>query len=147
SAILLTRFLSRAGVAEVSDFMPITELGHAHDLVRRAKCIRGELTFRMVCQPRFDYGRATHRIERDGNDVIFISEGADKSVLRLRSEVPVKIENGAATAEFCLHSSESVAFTLKDARTTAEKPPSAPNYVTDAFKETMNFWHCWVAKS
>src|ERR1043166_6776155 len=29
SNILLTRFLSEAGMAEVSDFMPVTELGHA----------------------------------------------------------------------------------------------------------------------
>jgi GH15 family glucan-1,4-alpha-glucosidase len=37
SAILLTRFVASAGVAEVSDFMPLTELGHAHNLVRRAR--------------------------------------------------------------------------------------------------------------
>ena len=37
SAILLTRFVAWAGVAEVSDCMPITGLGHAHNLVRRAK--------------------------------------------------------------------------------------------------------------
>src|SRR5262245_46367972 len=30
SNILLSRFLSSDGVAEISDFMPITELGHAH---------------------------------------------------------------------------------------------------------------------
>ena len=35
--ILLTRFLSSDGVAEISDFMPITSLGHAHDLVRMAE--------------------------------------------------------------------------------------------------------------
>src|SRR5215813_2764134 len=34
SNILLSRFLSEDGVAEVSDFMPITAMGHAHDLVR-----------------------------------------------------------------------------------------------------------------
>src|SRR5262245_64840768 len=43
SNILLTRFLANYAVAEVSDFMPITELGHAHDLVRRAKTVRGEV--------------------------------------------------------------------------------------------------------
>jgi len=37
SNILLSRFLSSDGVAEISDFMPITELGHAHNVVRRAK--------------------------------------------------------------------------------------------------------------
>src|SRR6266481_3262813 len=40
--MLLTRFLSADGVAEVSDFMPIKAEGHAHHLVRRAKAVRGE---------------------------------------------------------------------------------------------------------
>ena len=44
--MLLTRFLSADGVAEVSDFMPIKAEGHAHHLVRRAKAVRGELSSR-----------------------------------------------------------------------------------------------------
>lgn len=31
--ILLTRFLSDEGVAELSDFMPLAEMGHSHDIV------------------------------------------------------------------------------------------------------------------
>jgi GH15 family glucan-1,4-alpha-glucosidase len=64
SNILHTRFLAREGVAEVSDFMAIEHLGHAHDLVRRAKVVRGQMRFRMVCQPRFDYARASHHVEQ-----------------------------------------------------------------------------------
>ena len=48
--VLLTRFLSDKGVAEISDFMPIQEMGHAHDIIRRVKTIRGEISFRMLCQ-------------------------------------------------------------------------------------------------
>jgi GH15 family glucan-1,4-alpha-glucosidase len=59
SNILLTRFLSDAGVAEISDFMPAEQEG-THELVRRAKTVRGEIHFRMVCQPRFDYARSKH---------------------------------------------------------------------------------------
>src|SRR6185503_1732234 len=94
SVILLTRFLAVDGVAEVSDFMPVREFGHAHDLVRRAKTVRGNVRFRMVCDPRFDYGRAKQRIEKRDGEVLFLSEGPDKMALRLRSEVPVRIENG-----------------------------------------------------
>src|SRR5690348_3842203 len=39
SNVLLTRFFSEDGLAEVSDFMAITPAGPAHNLVRRAKCI------------------------------------------------------------------------------------------------------------
>src|SRR6266568_1309630 len=113
SNILLTRFLSKEGVAEISDFMPITKLGHAHDLVRRAKAIQGELRFRMVCEPRFDYGRAGHRIEKKKREVIFISRGKDKTAIRLRSEVPLRIEAGKAVAEFKLRSGDCAAFVLE----------------------------------
>src|SRR5689334_1677507 len=75
SNILLTRFLSEAGVGEMSDFMPIMELGHAQNLVRRAKTIRGDMKWRMVCEPRFDYGRAGHRVEKKKNEILFHSRG------------------------------------------------------------------------
>ncbi len=147
SNILLTRFLSDAGVAEVSDFMPITALGHAHDLVRRAKTVRGEIRYRMVCAPRFDYGRAEHRIEKHKNEVVFISRGADKTALRLRSQVPLRVEQGAAVAEFKLHSGQKAAFILEDANYSGGSPAARADYVINAFKETMNFWQGWIARS
>ena len=76
--MLLTRFLSADGVAEVSDFMPIKAEGHAHHLVRRAKAVRGELSFRMICAPAFDYGRAGHKVEAKRGEVLFTSEAADR---------------------------------------------------------------------
>jgi GH15 family glucan-1,4-alpha-glucosidase len=145
SALLLTRFLCADGVGEVSDFMPIQKLGHSHDLVRRVKTVRGEMRYRMICEPRFDYGRASHRIEQRKNEVLFVSEGADKTALRLRSEMPVRIENGAAVAEFNLGSEQTAAFILEDAG--IESRSAARDYVTEAFKETMTFWQQWVGRS
>lgn len=147
SNILLTRFLAAAGVGEVSDFMPITDLGHAHNLVRRAKTVRGEMMWRMVCEPRFDHGRAGHDIEQKKNEVFFHSQGPDETVLRLRTEKPVRIENGAAVAEFRLRSDETAAFVLEEARCSGPSCSAAPDYVADSFKQTMNFWHEWIRKS
>ncbi|HET7624735.1 MAG TPA: glycoside hydrolase family 15 protein [Verrucomicrobiae bacterium] len=147
SNMLLTRFMSDAGMVEVSDFMPITEMGHAHDLVRRAKTIRGEVRYRMICNPRFDYGRAEHRVEHKKNEVLFISKGEDKTVLRLRSDVPVKIVNGAAVAEFKLRSGECAAFVLEDGARRGGSPSSSEDYVSESFKQTMNFWQQWIRRS
>src|SRR5262245_49053466 len=102
SNILLTRFLSKDGVVEISDFMPVEEVAKPYNLIRRVKSVRGEARIRMVCAPRFDYARSGHRIERTGNDVIFASEGEDQIVLRLKSPVPLQIENGDAVAHFVL---------------------------------------------
>ncbi len=70
--VLLTRFLDADGVAEVSDFMPVDDAGQAHNLVRRAKTVRGEVRFRMRCEPRFDYGRATHTVERRSDTEVLL---------------------------------------------------------------------------
>jgi GH15 family glucan-1,4-alpha-glucosidase len=120
SNILLTRFLSADGVVEISDFMPVEEVGISHNLVRRVKCVRGETEIRMVCAPRFNYARSSHKVERigtDGNTILFTSEGEDRTALRLTSSHPLQIENGDAVATFRLKPDESVSFVLEDAPT------------------------------
>jgi GH15 family glucan-1,4-alpha-glucosidase len=147
--VLLTRSLAAAGVAEVSDFMPIvTRAGDPrHAVVRRAKCVRGEVEFDMVCDPRFDYGRAEHRVDLRDGEVIFESKGADRTALRLRTPTPVEIRGGAAVSRFRLSVGETAAFVLERANAGGASPSASPDYVADAFKETVNFWRTWVGHS
>ena len=145
--ILLTRFLSDAGVAELSDFMSIQHLGHSHDLVRRVKVVRGELRLRMTCAPRFDYGRAKHKVEKRKHEILFVSKGKDRTVLRLRCSVPMRVVNGDAVAEFKLKAEESASFILEQVQPHQDSPSAQPDYVSDSFKETMNFWQQWVRLS
>ena len=147
--VLLTRFLSDAGVAEVSDFMPVEDAGVPHNLVRRAKSVRGEIRFVMRCDPRFDYARATHTVERRGEtEVLFVGRaGARELALRLRSSVPMQIADGAATAEFTLRADESAWFVLEVVTSGEPSPSERTDYVSDAFKETVNFWRAWIGRS
>src|SRR5262245_15564482 len=147
--VLLTRFLDADGVAEVSDFMPVDEAGHAHTVVRRAKTVRGELRFQMRCDPRFDYARATHTAERRSDtEVLFIGRsGSGELALRLRSSIPLQIENGAAVAEFSLAADASAWFVLEVVHGQDPSPSEQPDYESDAFKRTVNYWRRWVARS
>ncbi|HEX3719663.1 MAG TPA: glycoside hydrolase family 15 protein [Verrucomicrobiae bacterium] len=145
--ILLTRFLGESGVAEVSDFMAMEHLGHHHNLVRRVKVVRGEIRFRMVCAPRFDYGRAGHRVEVKPNEVLFIPEHKSLPALRLRAETKLRNENGEVTAEFKLRAGETASFILEEVRQGEDSPSQNPDYVSEAFKETQNFWLSWIARS
>jgi len=147
--VLLTRFLSDSGVAEVSDFMPVEDAGVAHNLVRRAKTVRGEIRFAMRCDPRFDYARATHTVERRGvSDIVFIGRsGARELVLRLRSSVALEIKEGAAVAEFTLGADESAWFVLEVVTGNEPSPCENPDYAQDAFKATVNFWRGWIGRS
>ena len=102
SNVLVSRFLSEQGVAEVSDFMSVEEVGEPHTLVRRARTVRGEVRFRMLCAPRFDYARTHHSAEPVKDGVIFTSRGPDETALRLRATLPVQVVNGDGFAEFTL---------------------------------------------
>ncbi len=148
SNVLLSRFLSEGGVAEISDFMAVVgDGGHLHDLVRRVKTVRGEIRFRMVCEPRFDYGRRGHRLDIRDGQAMFHPEGRGIGALRLRSDVPLRGEAGAATAEFTLRAGESVSFVLEEAGDGGPSPSAGEEYVSCAFKDTLNFWRRWVARS
>ena len=71
--VLVTRFLTEAGVRELIDFMPVTG-GHVtgdHRLVRLLRCVRGQMTFEVDVAPRFDYGRRTHELHVLGEGAVF----------------------------------------------------------------------------
>ena len=144
--ILLSRFLSGQGVAEISDFMPIEATTQSHNLIRRAKTVRGEIKYRVVCKPAFDYARAMHKIDIRENEVIFTSNGDDGTVLRLRTSVPLHKEDGAAVGEFTLSDGETASFILENAEESI-KDSSTPDYVSNSFKNTVNYWRNWVGKS
>jgi GH15 family glucan-1,4-alpha-glucosidase len=147
SNILLSRFLFEDGVAEISDFMPIDVSRHAHDLVRRAKTVRGNITYRMACSPRFNYGRTAHRVEPKDGEILFVPEDSTVKALRLRGSVPISTHDGAAVAEFRLGTDESASFVLEEVREKEESPSSAESYVSVSFKETLNFWRRWIGQS
>jgi GH15 family glucan-1,4-alpha-glucosidase len=75
TAVLVTRFLSEAGVAEVVDFMPIhnpTVATDRHRLVRLVRLvIRGTVKLTARIEPRFDYGRAGHKTQVTDTGVVF----------------------------------------------------------------------------
>jgi GH15 family glucan-1,4-alpha-glucosidase len=145
--ILLTRFLGDEGVAEISDFMAMEHLGHTHNLVRRVKVVRGEMRFLMRCAPKFDYGRTGHVIEKRPREILFIPERRGLPALRLRCELPCRVVNGEAVEEFKLRAGQSLAFILEEAGAGEQSPSQNPDYVSDAFKETMNYWLAWIARS
>ncbi len=146
--ILLTRFLGEQGIVALSDFMAIQHLGHRHTLVRRVKVVRGDVKLRMTFAPLFDYGRSGHAVQRQARSLVFIPEAKGLAALRLRSSVPMRVNGGQATAEFVLHADEYAWFIMEEAtENDAESPADRPDYVSEAFKETMNFWLAWIGKS
>ena len=70
--ILMTRFFGEAGIAMITDFMPMQPADPRHSLVRRVKGVRGEISLRMECAPKFNYGRTGHTVEKKGGGRVFV---------------------------------------------------------------------------
>jgi GH15 family glucan-1,4-alpha-glucosidase len=75
TAMLITRFMTEDGVGEVMDFMPVASgpATNRHRLVRQVKVVRGAMTFVADIRPRFDYGRAKHKLDITEDGFVFTS--------------------------------------------------------------------------
>src|SRR3712207_1992957 len=138
--VLLTRFLSPGGVAEILDFMPILRGPEdRHRLVRNVRVIRGRLDFEAECRPAFDYARAEHSVHVDKDGVLF--EGP-KSSLGLASELPLEEgPKGSAGARLSLGAGESATFVLAGLKR-GEGPGEALSGRSfgEMLGETLRYW-------
>jgi GH15 family glucan-1,4-alpha-glucosidase len=139
--VLVTRFLSPAGVAEVQDFMPV---GGSQRLVRRVVGIRGALSFRLECEPRFDYGRASHEVAAGAAGALFRSPGL---CLALSAPVPLALGATGAAAEFDVAAGETVTFVLAPAEAGAEPAPLREDEAGALLEATAAWWREWVSGS
>ena len=145
--VLITRFLSEDGVAEIQDFMPVpaddSEMEH-HKLIRRVRCVRGELPFRAHVAPRFDYGLQPHTLREEDGRAIF--ESASLS-LTLSATAPFELVDGDVISSFRLKQGESVVFCLD--RSDAGGPISfgTAEEAEEAFTATVAYWRRWLSAS
>jgi GH15 family glucan-1,4-alpha-glucosidase len=136
--ILITRFFSAAGVGEVHDFMPV---GGGQQLVRRVVAVRGELRFRLECEPRLNYGRDDHLTSVSAGGAHFRSPSLS---LALGAPVPLTRTTHGVAAEFTLAPGESVTFTLAEG-----DEPTAPTeaWAAQIADETAAYWVDWIGQS
>jgi GH15 family glucan-1,4-alpha-glucosidase len=138
--VLITRFLSPGGVAEVHDFMPI---GGRQRLIRRVVGVRGEIRFGLECEPRFNYGRDAHETSVSARGARFRSQSLS---LTLGCSVPLTRTVRGVRSEFTVRAGESVTFALEEGRGTIATVVSESD-ATALFDETVRFWVDWIAAS
>ncbi|MQS35360.1 glycoside hydrolase family 15 protein [Streptomyces katsurahamanus] len=148
TAILVTRFMSPDGVGEVVDFMPPDRIRTAtdrHTLVRVVRSVRGTVDFTLECRPRFDYGRAEHRLELDGNGALFRAPGIDG---HLRATFPLERDGLDVRGKVTLESGESggIVFTVCASGGEAPAPPTVDG-LAEQIEEVGRFWQHWLRRS
>jgi GH15 family glucan-1,4-alpha-glucosidase len=145
--VLITRFLTEDGVAEVEDFMPVGERqkgDHRQRLIRRVVGVRGRVRFRLECAPRFDYGRERHRTTRHPYGVLF--ESAARR-MTLETDVPLEVNGGDAHASFELGAGDCAAFVLEHVVGPYEPHPRSDEEARALFERTVAYWRGWLARS
>ncbi len=150
SNVLLTRFFSSGGMAEVIDYMPIlSQPGDRSRLVRDARVVRGTMRFEVECRPSFDYARGRHHVSVGKNGAVFAAAGAAHASLALSTAVPLEEwGGGGAGAKFTLEEGARAAFVLSEVED--GEGPGAP-FTRARFEEslhaTLGYWRRWIAGS
>jgi GH15 family glucan-1,4-alpha-glucosidase len=145
TAILVTRYSSETGVAEVMDFMPIDrphEVTDRHRIVRVIQGIRGKVQFDARIEPRFDYGRQPHRTRVEGRTARFSTSDL---TLRVRSLHPLTRDEGAVRARFTIKAGDFGGFMVES----GGGPATGVGHgeIIDLFEETSAFWREWIGRS
>jgi GH15 family glucan-1,4-alpha-glucosidase len=145
--VLLTRFLSPEGVAEVLDFMPVeSKPEERHDLVRSVRVIRGRMHFEVDCRPAFDYARQRHTIALGKTGAVFACANMR---LGLATEVPLQEgPNRSTLARFTLREGESATFVLQELGE-GEGPENVLSGARfqDVLQQTLDYWRRWISRS
>lgn len=151
--ILLTRYLSDEGVAELLDFMPIeggaAPKAYAHQIIRMVRVIKGSIRFQMRCAPRFDYARGKHQACSEEKSICFHSEAEDCPSMALHATVPLTIDGLDAIADFVLERGQTASFAFGSLKKEEKGPRELldPENVEQHFRQTEQFWRTWVGKS
>jgi GH15 family glucan-1,4-alpha-glucosidase len=146
SAILLTRFLSDEGLAEITDFMPVKHNEDHCVISRTVRTIKGTVKYRMHCRLRPDYGKDSIHIEEGDDGFIIFYNSSDKPYLKLTSNCKLNIEDGAITAEFELQENETTSFVLHSSNEEEDikKSGSLKEYTDHAYQKTARYWKDWI---
>lgn len=144
--ILLTRFLSEGGIAEITDFMPVLEQEAGRGrIVRRVAVINGDVEFNLQCRPRFDYGRIPHQGRHVGNAVVF--EHADgQPPFVLQSTLELKMDGDDVAQSFNLKAGEDAWFVFSEDAEGARKELSREQ-LEGEFQKTSDYWRDWITQS
>jgi GH15 family glucan-1,4-alpha-glucosidase len=151
TAVLITRFLTPDGVAEVHDFMPVLGVGdpeHRQRLVRRVSGVRGKIQMRMCVDARPDYGRQRCRAEESGDGVLITGDGV-RLGLMASTELAIeeRSDNTCVSAEVELSQGDTALFVLE-----LLDGDDLPSYntmdMTDQLLDaTTSFWRSWLSQS
>jgi GH15 family glucan-1,4-alpha-glucosidase len=145
--VLVTRFLADEGIAEVIDYMPVDKEENNCAVIRQVNNIRGKITYKLKCAPRFNYAKDKHSVKQDAEGFIFSSESKIQPAFILQGQVEMAIDNDDVVAEFILKEGETTYFVLETEHNKKNREVSFKEYTKRTYRETISYWQSWIATS
>ncbi len=152
--ILVTRFTTASGVAEVVDFMPTMGFGsdfgingriHAGMIVRIVRGLQGRVPMRQELFPAFNYGRDGHEFEMvDGRGAIVCGPG---EYLSLLCRLPLERFKGGLATDFSVEAEQEHHFVA--AHHSHPAPVwlgMVPGMVERLYTCELQGWRTWLAR-
>ncbi|MEO1440473.1 MAG: glycoside hydrolase family 15 protein [Chloroflexota bacterium] len=145
--VLVTRFVCKGGVGEIRDFMALdadeSDDEHETRIVRQVVVVTGQVEFKMVCRPAFDYARAEHTVKITDRGAVFTTDGMHLSV---SATAEIEAEDGAAVSVFTVQRGESVAFNLQESMDGGCFPAMDMGESDHCFERTVKYWRRWLSQ-
>lgn len=143
--VLITRWMSEQGSAEVVDLMPHPDARQGcgpspRGLMRQVTVTRGVVDLHACCSPRFDYAREVPEVSAVQGGVRFRGR---QLALMLWASVPLTHDAGSAEARFTLSAGESAWFVLGE----DDSPPPDDRAVADRIVATTKAWRAWLGRA
>ncbi len=147
--ILHTRFRTRTGILQVTDFMPVCACGREereearHELYRRVEVLKGTISAVIDFDPRFDYARAETGLERIENGII--AKGNNESITLLSTHSLNYGSDGILKQEWDIAKGERIWLLLSYGINGQDHVDV--NRAEKALDDTASYWQDWVGRS
>ena len=146
--VLVTRFLTPDGVGEVVDFMPVDRpeelMRGRHRLVRWVRGVRGQMSFSVEIEPRFDYGRESHSTHVDQDGVLFETP---ELTVAVSTRTPLERTRQGAHARLTVGEGETATFVVEPVEEAGIPQPCSPEETEGLARGTVQYWRDWLAQS
>ena len=140
--VLVTHWVTDAGELEVVDFMPHGD--HLSNIVRRLRCVRGQVEVVEEFRMRFGYASALPWVRRveEGAAVALVAIAGPDALVRRGPALEAGERHHAAT--YVIHEGETVDVSLTWFQSHRDAP--GPIDVDAAYQETIRWWRDWASR-
>ena len=147
TAILLTRYLAKDGIAELTDFMPPVIFKDKMILVRKLKVIKGSHTFRVTFKPAFNFGHTSINYVDYKDQIVINADDGENLIMKSNLEFTYNNDRFEAVAKLNTKDEIYMILISGDNDDSAIHLKPASFFTEKLFNKTINYWRKWIKKS